>query len=101
MASFRKNIAMDLGTSSVLVYVEDKGLCLEEPSVIAKDTLTDKILSVGKSAKKLLGRTPGNVVALKPLKDGVIADFNATEEMLSYFLKKSLKKSLFKPDLLI
>lgn len=101
MSRLRKSVAIDLGTASVLVYVEDKGICLEEPSVIAKDTLTGKILSVGKDAKKILGRTPGNVIALKPLKDGVIADFNATEEMLKYFLKKSLNKSLFKPDLLI
>lgn len=101
MPRFRKNVAIDLGTASVLVYVEDKGVCLEEPSVIAKDTLTGKILSVGMGAKKVLGRTPGNVIALKPLKDGVIADFNATEEMLKYFLKKSLDKSFFKPNLLI
>ena len=94
MSRLRKSVAIDLGTASVLVYVEDKGICLEEPSVIAKDTLTGKILSVGKDAKKILGRTPGNVIALKPLKDGVIADFNATEEMLKYFLKKSLNKSL-------
>lgn len=101
MARFRKSIAIDLGTASILVFVEDKGVCLEEPSVIAKDTLTGKILSVGKDAKKILGRTPGNVVALKPLKNGVISDFKATEEMLKYFLKKSLDKSFFKPDLLI
>lgn len=101
MPRFRKNVAIDLGTASVLVYVDGKGICLEEPSVIAKDTLTGKILSVGIGAKKVLGRTPGNVVALKPLKDGVIADFKATEEMLKYFLKKVLDRSFFKPDLLI
>lgn len=101
MSRFRKNVAIDLGTASVLVYVEDKGVCLEEPSVIAKDILSGKILSVGIGAKKVLGRTPGNVIALKPLKNGVIADFNATEEMLKYFLKKALDKSFFKPNLLI
>lgn len=101
MPSFRKNVAIDLGTSTVYVFVQDKGVSVEEPSVIAKDTLTGKILSVGLGAKKVLGRTPGNVIALKPLKDGVIADFEATEEMLKYFLKKSLEKTFFKPDLLI
>lgn len=101
MASLRKTIAIDLGTAQVLVYVTGRGIVLEEPSVIAVDVLTDDILAVGSEAKKLIGRTPGNVKAIMPMKDGVIADFKATERMLKYFLDKSVKKSLFKPNLLI
>ncbi|MDD7304985.1 MAG: rod shape-determining protein [Peptoniphilaceae bacterium] len=101
MARFRKSVAIDLGSSSVLVYVNNKKLVLEEPSVIAKDILTGKILAVGKEAKKLLGRTPANIVAVKPIKDGIISDMKSTEEMLKYFLKKSLEKTLFKPEVLI
>ncbi|WP_297789980.1 rod shape-determining protein [uncultured Anaerococcus sp.] len=101
MASLRKTIAIDLGTAQVLVYVAGRGIVLEEPSVIAVDILTDEILAVGSEAKKLIGRTPGNVKAIMPMKDGVISDFRATERMLKYFLDKSIKKSLFKPDILI
>ena len=101
MASLRKTIAIDLGTAQVLVYVTGRGIVLEEPSVIAVDVLTDDILAVGSEAKKLIGRTPGNIKAIMPMKDGVIADFKATERMLKYFLDKSVKKSLFKPNLLI
>lgn len=101
MARFRKGVAIDLGTASVLVYVSDKKLVLDEPSVIAKDVLTGKIMAVGVEAKKLLGRTPGNILAVKPIKNGIISDMEATEEMLKYFLSKSLEKSLFKPQVLI
>lgn len=101
MASFRRSVAIDLGTAKVLVYVNNKGIVLEEPSVIAIDTLTDDILAVGSEAKKLVGRTPGNVKAVMPMKDGVISDFPATERMLKYFLEKSISKALIKPDLLI
>ena len=101
MPSFRKSVAIDLGTSDVLVYVNDKGIVKQEPSVIAKDIITDEILAVGRPAKKIIGRTPGNVVAIKPLEDGVIKDFDATEKMLKYFLKSSMGKSWFKPDVLI
>ena len=101
MARFRRSVAIDLGSSEVLVYLNNKGLVLEEPSVIAIDVLTDEILAVGEEAKKLVGRTPGNVKAIKPMKDGVIADFPSTEKMLKYFLDKTIKKALIKPDVLI
>lgn len=101
MARLRRAIAIDLGTSSVLVYVLGKGIVLEEPSVIAIDVLTDEILAVGSEAKKLIGRAPGNIKAIMPIKDGVISDFKATERMLKYFLDKAVKKALLKPDLLI
>lgn len=101
MARFRKSVAIDLGTASVLVYVNNKNIVLDEPSVIAKDVLSGKILAVGEEAKNLLGRTPGNIVAVKPIKNGIISDMKATEEMLKYFLNKSLEKSLFKPEVLI
>ncbi|MCI5839047.1 MAG: rod shape-determining protein [Peptoniphilaceae bacterium] len=100
MATFRKKIAIDLGTASVLVYYKNR-VILQEPSVIAIDKVSKKILAVGREAKKLLGRTPGNIIAMRPLKDGVISDFRATEEMLKYFIEKSVKKSLFSPDVLI
>lgn len=101
MARFRRSVAIDLGSSEVLVYLNNKGLVLEEPSVIAIDVLTDEILAVGEEAKKLVGRTPGNVKAIKPMKDGVIADFPSTEKMLKYFLDKTVTKALIKPDVLI
>lgn len=101
MARLRRAITIDLGTSSVLVYVLGKGIVLEEPSVIAIDVLTDEILAVGSEAKKLIGRAPGNIKAIMPIKDGVISDFKATERMLKYFLDKAVKKALLKPDLLI
>lgn len=101
MARLRRAIAIDLGTSSVLIYVNNKGIVVEEPSVIALDELTGDILAVGNEAKKIVGRSAGNVKIVMPLKDGVIADFEATERMLKYFLEKATNKSLLKPDLLI
>lgn len=101
MARFRRSVAIDLGSSEVLVYLNNKGIVLEEPSVIAIDVLTDEILAVGEEAKKLVGRTPGNIKAIKPMKDGVIADFPSTEKMLKYFLDKTISKALIKPDVLI
>ncbi len=101
MSRFRRSVAIDLGTARVLVYINNKGIVLNEPSVIAIDVLTDEILAVGNEAKRLIGRASGNVSCIMPMEEGVIADFKATERMLDYFLKKSVKKSLFKPDLLI
>ena len=101
MSRFRRSVAIDLGTASVLVFINNKGIVLNEPSVIAIDVLSDEILAVGNDAKKLIGRAGGNVSCIMPMKEGVIADFKATEKMLNYFLKKSLKRSLIKPDLLI
>ena len=80
--NFRRKIAIDLGTASVLVYLPNKGVVLNEPSVVAMNSFNSKIISVGKDAKKILGRTPGNIVAKKPLKDGVVADFNSTEKII-------------------
>lgn len=98
---FRKKIAIDLGTASVLVYVKNKGVILNEPSVVAMNSYDNRIVSVGKEAKKMLGRTPGNIVAKRPLKDGVIADFDSTEKMLSYFIKKATGRSLIRPEVII
>ncbi|MDL2311149.1 rod shape-determining protein [Peptostreptococcaceae bacterium OttesenSCG-928-C18] len=101
MADLRKNVAIDLGTATVLVYMRGKGVMINEPSVVAMDSYTGKVLSVGKEAKKMLGRTPGNIIATRPMKDGVIADFNTTEKMLTYFIKKTLGKSFVKPNIVI
>lgn len=99
--AFRTDIGIDLGTASVLVYLKGKGIVLNEPSVVAIDKNTDKILAVGEEAKRMLGRTPGNIVAMRPMKDGVISDFDITEKMLKYFFSKTLGKTLFKPRAII
>lgn len=98
---FRSRIAIDLGTAQVLVSTPGKGIVLQEPSVVAYDSYTNKIVAVGKEAKKMLGRTPANLKARKPMKDGVIADFNATEKMIEYFINRAVGNSLFKPIFLI
>src|ERR671929_569726 len=85
---FGRDVAIDLGTANTLVFVKGQGIVLSEPSVVAIDTKTDKVVAVGAAAKPMLGRTPGNIVAMRPLKDGVIADFEVTEKMLSYFIRK-------------
>lgn len=85
---FSNDIGIDLGTANTLVYVKDKGIVLREPSVVAIHSATRKVLAVGNEAKRMLGRTPGNITAIRPMKDGVIADFDITEEMLRYFIKK-------------
>ena len=79
-------IGIDLGTASVLVYIKGKGIVLREPSVVAIDNNTDRVLAVGNEARKMLGRTPGNIIAIRPLKDGVISDYDVTERMLRYFI---------------
>ena len=97
-----RDIGIDLGTTNVLVYVKGKGVVLNEPSVVSIDVNTKRVLAVGQEAKDMLGRTPGKVKIIKPLKDGVIADFEATEEMLSRFIKKAIGKTLLsKPRVLI
>ena len=99
---FAKDIGIDLGTANVLIYVKGQGIVLNEPSVVAIDSETRKPLAVGREAHEMLGRTPGKVNAIRPLKDGVIADFEITEIMLNYFIKKINGKSLFsKPRILI
>ena len=99
---FNKDIGIDLGTANVLIYIKGQGIVLNEPSVVAIDKDTKKPLAVGTEAKEMLGRTPGKVEAIKPMKDGVIADFETTEIMLNYFIKKVNGKSFFqRPRILI
>lgn len=95
------DIGIDLGTASVLVYIKGKGIVLQEPSVVALDKNTGKMLAVGEEARRMIGRTPGNIVATKPLKDGVIADYNTTEIMLKYFLQKVVQRRIFRPRVMI
>lgn len=101
MSRFRQTLAIDLGTATVLVFEPGKGIISNEPSVVAMDAFNKNILAVGSRAKKMLGRTPGNIIATKPMKDGVIADFNATEKMLSYFIKKARGRRLLRPNVII
>ncbi|MEG2621003.1 MAG: rod shape-determining protein [Bacilli bacterium] len=97
-----KDIGIDLGTANILIYVKGDGVVLSEPSVIALDSDTGKILAVGQKAHEMLGRTPEKIIAIKPLKDGVIADFDKTELMIDYFIKKIKVRSLLsKPKILI
>ncbi|NSW90194.1 MAG: rod shape-determining protein [Firmicutes bacterium] len=93
---FGQDIGIDLGTATILVYIKGKGIVLREPSVVAIDKNTNKILAVGEEARRMLGRTPGNIVAIRPLRDGVISDYDITEKMLKYFLNKVLGNRLFK-----
>ena len=99
---FNKDIGIDLGTANVLIYIKGQGIVLNEPSVVAIDLDTKKPLAVGTEAREMLGRTPGKVTAIRPMKDGVIADFETTEVMLNYFIKKVNGKSFFsRPRILI
>ena len=99
---FAKDIGIDLGTANVLIYIKGQGIVLNEPSVVAIDSETKKPLAVGHDARNMLGRTPGKVKAIRPMKDGVIADFETTEIMLNYFIRKVNGKSLFsRPRILI
>ena len=91
-----EDIGIDLGTASILVYVKRKGIVLNEPSVVALDKNSGNIIAVGDEARKMLGRTPGNIIAIRPLKEGVIADYEVTEKMLRYFINKAIGKRLFK-----
>src|SRR6187399_1057120 len=90
---FSNDIGIDLGTANTLVYVKDHGIVLREPSVVAVQAGTNRVLAVGDEAKRMLGRTPGNIVAIRPLKDGVIADFEVTEAMLRHFISKVHSRS--------
>ena len=101
MFHFGQDVGIDLGTATVLVYVKGKGVVLKEPSVVAIDTNTGKVLKVGSEAQNMIGRTPGNIVAIRPLKDGVISDYDTTEKMLRYFLKKVCKSRFFKPKVIV
>ena len=97
-----KDIGIDLGTANVLIYIKGQGIVLDEPSIVAIDTDTKSVIAVGTEANEMLGRTPGKVKAIKPMKDGVIADFEITEIMLNSFIKKIKAKKLFsRPRILI
>lgn len=99
--SIRADVGIDLGTSSILVYIKGKGIVLKEPSVVAIDQYTNKFLAVGEEAREMLGRTPGNIVAIRPLKNGVISDYEITQRMLKYFIQKALNRTIFKPRIII
>ena len=98
---FSSDIGIDLGTASVLVYVKGTGVVLNEPSVVAVDKQTGKILAVGERAQKMLGRTPGNIVAIRPLREGVISDYEMTERMIKEFIRKVMGFRLFKPNVVM
>ncbi len=96
MFNFSSDIGIDLGTANVLVYIKGKGVVLEEPSVVAYDRDTSRIKAIGEEARQMLGRTPGNIVAVRPLKQGVISDYSVTERMIKYFIQKSIGKRRFR-----
>ena len=95
MSFLSKDVGIDLGTANTLVYMKGKGIIMREPSVVAVDTKTDEVRCVGGEAKAVSGRTPGSIVAVRPLQDGVIADFDITANMLENFLKKACGNSMF------
>lgn len=102
MAFFSKKIGVDLGTANILVYVPGKGVVLNEPSVVAVSEQDNRILAIGDAAKQMIGRTPENIVAHRPMKDGVIADYRMTEAMLKYFIGRAMGSfSLWKPDVMV
>src|SRR5258707_2067274 len=98
---FSNDIGIDLGTANSLVYVRDRGIVLREPSVVAIQAGTTNVLAVGEEAKRMLGRTPGNIVAIRPIKDGVIADFEITEAMLRHFIQKVHHRKLIAPRVVV
>lgn len=100
--AFTKDMGIDLGTANTVVFIKGRGIILREPSVVAINRNNKQVLAVGEEAKKMIGRTPGNIVAIRPLKDGVIADFDITQEMLKYFIRKATqKKSIFQPRVVV
>ena len=102
MGLFSKDIGIDLGTANTLVFMKGKGIVMREPSVVAVDVRTDTVLAVGAAAKEMIGRTPGSIVAVRPLKDGVIADFDITATMLKHFIRQTVKPSIFsKPKVIV
>lgn len=98
---FSIDMGIDLGTANTLVFVKNKGIVVNEPSVVAYNNQTHEVLAVGDEAKEMIGRTPGNIVAIRPMKDGVIADFEVTQAMLKYFIAKTYNRGLFSPRLRI
>ncbi len=102
LSFFNKDMGIDLGTANTLVYVKGRDIVTREPSVVAIETVNNQVLAVGEEAKKMIGRTPGNIVAIRPLKDGVIADFDITQSMLKHFIKSAYKRrSLFQPRVVV
>lgn len=95
LSRFSNDIAIDLGTSNTLVFTKGAGIVVSEPSIVAINKLTDKVEAVGKEAKDMLGRTPGHIVAVRPLKDGVIADFEVTEQMIAYFIRRAVNRRVW------
>ncbi len=98
---FGQDIGIDLGTATVIVYVKGKGIVLREPSVVAVDNLSGEVLAVGHEARRMLGRTPGNIIATRPLRDGVISNYTNTEKMLKYFINKIRGRFIFSPRIMI
>ena len=98
---FGQDIGIDLGTATVIAYVKGKGIVLREPSVVAVNNISGEVLAVGHEARRMLGRTPGNIIATRPLRDGVISDYTVTEKMLKYFINKIGGKFLFSPRIMI
>ena len=101
MFGFGQDIGIDLGTATVIAYVKGKGIVLREPSVVAVNSQTGDVLAVGAEARRMLGRTPGNIVATRPLKDGVISNYTVTEKMLKHFITRACGKSIFSPRIMI
>ncbi len=102
MGFFVRKLGIDLGTANTLVFIPGKGIVLNEPSVVAVDQQTNRIMAVGNEAKQMIGRTPDNIVAYRPMKDGVIADYRVTEAMIRYYMSKALGKwNIFKPDVMV
>ncbi|TFZ41505.1 MreB/Mrl family cell shape determining protein [Soehngenia longivitae] len=101
MSALRTDVGIDLGTATILVYIKGKGIVLKEPSVVAIDQYTNSFLAVGEEARRMIGRTPGNIVAIRPLKDGVISDYDVTQRMLKFFIKKAIGNMFLKPRIII
>ncbi len=101
MFKYGQDIGIDLGTATVIAYAKGRGIVLREPSVVAVDNNTGEVLAVGKEARKMLGRTPGNIVATRPLRDGVISNYTVTEKMLKYFINRVCGKFIFAPRIMI
>jgi rod shape-determining protein MreB len=102
MALFSSKLGIDLGTANTLVFVPGKGIVLNEPSVVAVSEIDNKILAIGSEAKDMIGKTPESIIAYRPMKDGVIADYRVTEAMLRYYIQKALGTwNLFKPDVMV
>ena len=98
---FRKKVGIDLGTANTLVYVAKEGIVLNEPTVVAYAEDDKQVLAVGEEAREMIGRTPNSIVAARPMRDGVIADYTTTSAMITYFLRKALKGKIFWPEVMI